>query len=310
VEQRRYLYHARINAHLTLEQIAIRTSLSPTVLRNLDEGRFERLPSGVYARSYVRTFAAAVGIDPEAALSELEPLLPGAPDPVPALNALRADEWPIECLLQWRASWEAGLATLREAAVRQIARIRRLLDTAVEPVRRINENDVVARTALEYTEAGICACVRAFDDLRRRTRPWKEAALARVPASLRRMAAATDDARRQAPVEVLLLGSPAISRFGAAAIDAALLLVVDAFLVLLISWSSGIPVDALLRDAGWALGTFCAIPIALYFLLFGGIAGSTLGRYICDLIEPLHAHHVRPDHPLTLPDILRRAVRR
>ena len=121
----------------------------------------------------------------------------------------------------------------------------------------------------------------------------------------------TDDlhAARQAPVDALFT-SPALSRFGAAAIDAALLLVVDAFLVLLISWSSGIRVDALLRDAGWALGTFCAIPIALYFLLFGGIAGSTLGRYICDLIEPLHAHHVRPDHPLTLPDILRRAVGR
>jgi len=72
--------------------------------------------------------------------------------------------------------------------------------------------------------------------------------------------------------------------------------------VLLISWSSGIDVKLLLHEAGWALGPFCAMPIALYFLLFGGIAGSTLGRYVCSLIEP------PPDHPLTLPEVLRRAV--
>jgi hypothetical protein len=98
--------------------------------------------------------------------------------------------------------------------------------------------------------------------------------------------------------------SPRLSRCGAAAIDAVLLLVVDAFLLLLISWSSGVRVDHLLGDAGLAIGAFCLIPVALYFLLFGGIAGSTLGGYVCSLIVPA------PDHPLRLPDILRRAVRR
>jgi hypothetical protein len=107
--------------------------------------------------------------------------------------------------------------------------------------------------------------------------------------------------------------TPQLGRCGAAVIDALLLLIVDSFLVLLISWSSGIPIDVLLREAGGALGAFCAIPVALYFVLFGGIAGSTLGRYAVSLIAPLGRRDPgdgRPDHPLTLPDILRRAVGR
>ena len=51
MDTRRRLYHARISSHLTLEQIGVRTALSPSVLRNIDEGKFELLPSGVYARS-------------------------------------------------------------------------------------------------------------------------------------------------------------------------------------------------------------------------------------------------------------------
>ncbi len=91
MDARRYLHQARLDRHLTLEQIAVRTALSPTVLRNLDDGRFERLPSGLYARSYVRAFAGEVGLDPEEALRDVEHLLPGAAigiaQDVPALTA-------------------------------------------------------------------------------------------------------------------------------------------------------------------------------------------------------------------------------
>jgi hypothetical protein len=89
---------------------------------------------------------------------------------------------------------------------------------------------------------------------------------------------------------------------GAAAIDTSVLLVVDAFLVMLISWSSGIPPSTLLDEGGWAVAAFCAVPIALYFGLFGGIGGSTLGRYACSLVAP------EPGHPLRLHEIVRRAL--
>jgi hypothetical protein len=307
----------------------------------------------VYARSYVRAFAAAVGLDPDIALATLEELLPGAPDPVPALNARRIDEWPVEWLLRRRASLHAALKALAESAVRSSARARqsciearaglyalvaaqgaalgsvprklrertappqferltrpcvRVLTAAVATARRVNENDVAARTALDFIDASMIRCLQAGEALSSRGRRWKETALARLPVPLPRVGRALHAATH--PSIEALRSSPAISRCSAAAIDAALLLAVDTFLVLLISWSSGIPVDSLLRDSGWALGAFCAIPIALYFLLFGGIAGSTLGGYVCDLVEPLRTRHVRQDHPLTLPDILRRAVGR
>jgi hypothetical protein len=228
MDNRRRLYHARISRHLTLEQIGIRTALSPTVLRNIDEGRFELLPSGVYARSYVRTYASAVGLNPDEALAELEDLLPGAPDPIALLHEARAVT-PWERAGRRLAQWP-GWQELRRAG--QWLRW--------PPVPRVEL--------------------------------WPAAGT------------------RQ--------------RVAAAAIDATVLTVVGAFLVMLVSWSSGIRLSILLQEAGLAVAALSAIPVALYFLLFGGIAGSTLGQYACRLIDQKH------DHPLTLPDILRRAVRR
>ena len=225
---RRHLYHARINRQLTLEQIGMRTALSPSVLRNIDEGRFELLPSGVYARSYVRAFAGAVGIDPDEALAEVGHLLPGVPDAIAALH-------------------EAKAVTPWERACRHLS-------------------GLGARLGGTMPSAGLL-----------RPLPW--------------LAWPTSNPGHMPWFK---------QRWGAAAIDATLLVVVDAFLVMLISWSSGIAVDALLEDSGLALAAFCAIPIGLYFVLFGGIGGSTLGQYACHLIDR------RTGPPLTLPDILRR----
>jgi hypothetical protein len=57
-------------------------------VRKLDEGRFDEVPGGLYARSYIRAFAAAVGLSPAETLAALEVLLPPAPDPIPLLNEL------------------------------------------------------------------------------------------------------------------------------------------------------------------------------------------------------------------------------
>ena len=75
------LHRARLSKGIGLDRISAITALSPSIVRRIDEGRFDELPGGLYARSYVRTFAEAVGISPEAALKDVELLLPGAPDP-------------------------------------------------------------------------------------------------------------------------------------------------------------------------------------------------------------------------------------
>jgi hypothetical protein len=86
VDTRRNLQRARIASGLDLSRVSAITALSPAVVRKIDDGRFEELPGGLYARSYIRAFADAVGVSPETALKDVEPFLPGAPDPLPTLR--------------------------------------------------------------------------------------------------------------------------------------------------------------------------------------------------------------------------------
>jgi hypothetical protein len=289
MDERRYLYHARINRHLTLEQIGLRTALSPTVLRDLDEGRFERLPSGLYARSYVRAFAAAVGLDPTDTLAHVEHLLPGAPDPVPVLNA--KDPSPGEL-----ASKTAGRLCERARTV-----VRSIRTEVIEKASSLQD---VLRTEVRQAQWSLRATTGLSPDLPALTASSTErfvgprAALRPRSASADRVRAAGEDGRRAA-----------LARYGAALVDAIVLLVVEISLVVLVSQSSGIPLERLLQEAGLALAAFCAVPLLLYFLLFGGIGGSTLGRYVCSVRRTAErAGGDRLNEQLTLVAILKRAV--
>jgi hypothetical protein len=339
VDVRRHLYHARISKHLSLQQVGTRTALSPSVLRNIDEGRFELLPSGLYARSYVRTFAAEVGLDPEATLARVEHLLPGAPDPLPTLNQMKSRRFEgfdlgvleaLRHLCGWlTAKWtrvepapmgrsnQAGSRAPSEACPETGAETRPeagLDRTEQWPDAALNRVGPGPDALLGPPEAVLDPVESRPDAVSTRVEPWTEAVLNRVEP----WPVAVLDGVEPSPEVVLnrvepwpetvlnrvdqWLKSPIVSRCTAAAIDALTLLAVDTLLVLLVSLSSGMGMEALLRSSRWALGTFCAIPIALYFVLFEGIAGTTLGRWVCSLIDP------SPDRPLTLLDILRRSV--
>ena len=79
------LHGARVQHGLSLHEIASSTRLSPRIVNALDSGRFEQLPAGIYARSYVRAFAVAVGLNPDDALTDLSEQLPRPVELVPAL---------------------------------------------------------------------------------------------------------------------------------------------------------------------------------------------------------------------------------
>jgi hypothetical protein len=240
---RRQLKKARLERSLTLEQIAIRTALSASVLRHLDEGRFELLPPGLYARSCVRAFASAVGLDPEATLARLEHLLPAAPNPLPALN----------------------------------------------------ERDRAAATRASVSFSHVSEHLRGF--LGSPTMP--QTAAAGTHGSL------TLELADHGPVVVAparVSDRTRLQRIGAVAIDLLVLAIVNLLVVLLVAIPSAIPVGALLRDGAWAVATLALILAAIYFLLFGGVAGSTIGRYTFSLPAP------GARHPLTLPEICRRAL--
>lgn len=87
MDTRKNLHRARVARSLDLSRVSALTALSPWIVRKIDDGRYEELPGGLYARSYIRAFAEAVGVKPDEALKDVEALLPGAPDPLPTLRA-------------------------------------------------------------------------------------------------------------------------------------------------------------------------------------------------------------------------------
>ena len=224
LENPTHLHEARVSRKLDLGELSARTSLSPAVLQKIDEGRFGDLPAGLYARSYVKSFAAEVGLDPVAALKEVEHLLPDAPDPLSVLRELKGPPASDRFVRLVESFWPREVSSDNEAT----------------PTAEADDRSKAVHTQLTH---------------------W-----------------------------------------GAAALDATTLIGINTGLILLISWGSGLPAGALVRQASIALAALCAVPTVLYFVLFNGIAGRTLGGWLCRLPAPgSHA-------PLTLDAILRRSL--
>jgi cytoskeletal protein RodZ len=57
------LYRTRKQAGLSLEAIAEKTKISLRFLRAIETEEFEKLPGGIFARSYLRQYARAIGYD-------------------------------------------------------------------------------------------------------------------------------------------------------------------------------------------------------------------------------------------------------
>jgi transcriptional regulator with XRE-family HTH domain len=83
---------AREARGLELSVLEERTRVRQHLLSSLEAGRFEELPAGLYARSVVRAYAQAVGLNPDEILAELIPLLPSVEDPLDGLARVRGVE--------------------------------------------------------------------------------------------------------------------------------------------------------------------------------------------------------------------------
>jgi transcriptional regulator with XRE-family HTH domain len=64
------LRRLRIQRGVSLEQIAEATKVSKSLWAGLERNDLSRWPNGIYARSYIRDYAKAVGVDPEATVDE------------------------------------------------------------------------------------------------------------------------------------------------------------------------------------------------------------------------------------------------
>jgi len=79
----------RIARGESLSSFAARHGMRVEFLRAIEEGRFQDLPTGIYARAAVRAHASALGLDPEEILAICAPLLPAVEDPIVAIGRLK-----------------------------------------------------------------------------------------------------------------------------------------------------------------------------------------------------------------------------
>jgi cytoskeletal protein RodZ len=64
------LRRAREQRGLSLREIADRTKISVTTLEALERGDLHRVPGGIFGRAFVRSYAAELGLEPEAIVAE------------------------------------------------------------------------------------------------------------------------------------------------------------------------------------------------------------------------------------------------
>ena len=75
---------------VTLEEIARETKIRASLLGYIEDDRFDRLPAGVFRRSFVRSYARYLGIDEDKSVREYllveDRLNPRATGPAPLRN--------------------------------------------------------------------------------------------------------------------------------------------------------------------------------------------------------------------------------
>src|SRR5579863_2883706 len=96
------LRRERLRAGLDLDKIAQDTKISIRTLELIEGDQFEKIPGGVFARSFVRQYAHAVGADEDEIVRELELKLDPVPAPAPAQQQIERHEIRLPRVPLWR----------------------------------------------------------------------------------------------------------------------------------------------------------------------------------------------------------------
>src|SRR3954467_13081163 len=96
------LRRERIRRNLDLDHISRELKISSRFLEAIEEERFDRLPAGVFAKSFVRQYAALLDLDGEELAAEVKQRLdpepfaaPDAPNvhPMTEIHVPRVESW-------------------------------------------------------------------------------------------------------------------------------------------------------------------------------------------------------------------------
>ena len=66
------LRKAREGRGLALNDVAVSLNLSPSALKNLESGAFDRLPGHTFSRGYIRAYAKLLGMDQDLLVREFD----------------------------------------------------------------------------------------------------------------------------------------------------------------------------------------------------------------------------------------------
>ncbi|MEO5896255.1 MAG: helix-turn-helix domain-containing protein [Vicinamibacterales bacterium] len=86
------LREARELRGIALRQIAATTRISVAALEALERNDISKLPGGIFTRSFVRSYAAEVGLDPDQAVREFVERFGTEPPPEPVVVTEISDE--------------------------------------------------------------------------------------------------------------------------------------------------------------------------------------------------------------------------
>jgi transcriptional regulator with XRE-family HTH domain len=100
---------------VTLASVAKTTKISPFLLTSLERGDLSRWPGGIYRRSFIRAYAAAIGLPPEPTLREFVRLFPEPGQDPPAL--LDDDPRRLRLTLVMEPLWKARVRQCLSAGV-------------------------------------------------------------------------------------------------------------------------------------------------------------------------------------------------
>jgi cytoskeletal protein RodZ len=91
----RQLRLLREQRRVTLDQVAAESKVSIALLKSLEEGGCAGWPGGIYSRGYVRSYATAIGVNPEDVVTAFVECYPAfAADAVPEKPAEAVEEAP------------------------------------------------------------------------------------------------------------------------------------------------------------------------------------------------------------------------
>jgi hypothetical protein len=90
------LRRERERSGLDLHTIATATKISASLLDALERNDLSRWPGGIFRRSFVRSYAAAIGLPPDETVAEFVRLFPEEPDPLFAAAQRGPKDGPVE----------------------------------------------------------------------------------------------------------------------------------------------------------------------------------------------------------------------